>query len=397
MSNQSWLEQGQQVLMNTYGRQPIVLARGQGTKVWDVEGKEYLDLTGGIAVNALGHCHPQVAAAIAQQAQTLIHCSNLYWNQPQIELAQLLVENSAFDKVFFCNSGAEANEGALKVARKYARGQQKPEKFSVITTLNSFHGRTLATLTATGQDKVHKNFDPLPVGFQYVPYNDLAATASAITDHTCAILVEPIQGEGGVVPAQDAYLRGLRQLCDDHDLLLIYDEIQVGMGRTGRLFAYENSGVAPDVITLAKALGGGTAIGAFMVNHRADVLVPGEHGSTFGGNPLATAAGVASLQVMLEQDFFPRVRENAAYLKQKLEALAGRFASAQEVRGQGMLLGLLLDRDGAPLVEACRHKGLLINCTVKTVMRFMPPLIISRQEIDQAVDILAAAMQENGY
>ncbi len=397
LSNAQIIAKGEKYLIHSYGREDFAIVRGQGCRAWDADGKEYLDFVGGIAVNALGHCHPAVVAAIQSQAAKLIHCSNLYWIEPQVELAALLVENSDLAKVFFSNSGAEANEGALKVARKYAKQRGRDGAYEVITARNSFHGRTLATLSATGQEKVHHNFEPLTAGFRYVPYNDLAAAEAAITEKTCAILVEPIQGEGGVIPAEPAYLAGLRKLCDEHDLLLIFDEVQAGMGRSGYLFAYQASGVVPDVVTLAKALGGGTAIGAFLVNERADVLVPGEHGATFGGNALATAAGCAAVGELLKPGFLEAVRENSAYLREKLTALGKAHASILQIRGMGMLLGVVLDRPGAPIKTACVQRGLLINCTAQTVLRLTPPLIVSKEEIDEAIAILDAALEDNGY
>ncbi|MDD4572154.1 MAG: aspartate aminotransferase family protein, partial [Clostridia bacterium] len=282
MSNASIMADGQKYVMNTYGRLPIAMVKGKGCHVWDADGKEYLDFVAGVAVNALGHCHPKVVEAIAVQAETLIHCSNLYWIEPQVKLAKLLVENSVYDKVFFANSGAEANEGAIKLARKYAKNSAHPERYEIITMLKSFHGRTLATLTATGQEKVQKGYDPLPPGFKYVPFNDIEALKAAITPYTCAVMLEPVQGEGGVIAADDTYLKQVRALCDEKDMLVIFDEVQVGMGRTGKLFAYQHSGVEADIVTLAKALGGGTPIGAFMAKDAvADSFHPGDHASTF--------------------------------------------------------------------------------------------------------------------
>lgn len=397
MSNASLMAEGKKYLMNTYGRLPITLVKGAGCKVWDADGKEYLDFVAGVAVNSLGHCHPAVVKAIQEQAANLLHCSNLYWIEPQIKLAKLLVENSCFDKAFFCNSGAEANEGALKLARKYAKSKGHPERFEVISMHNSFHGRTLATLTATGQDKVHENFDPLPQGFTYVPFNDLAAVEAAIGPQTCAILVEPVQGEGGVITAEKAYLEGLRELCDEHDILLIFDEVQVGCGRLGKLFGYQISGVEPDVMTLAKALAGGAPIGALLCKERANAFVPGEHATTFGGNPLVTAAGCAAFGYIVEQDLPGHCARLSAYFVAKLQGLIAKYSSLKEVRGQGLLLGLLCDKPGAEIVADCLENGLLINCTATYVLRFVPPLIVTEPEIDACVEILDAALAKAGF
>ncbi len=397
MNNKEIIAEGQEYVMNTYGRLPIALVEGKGSYVWDADGKRYLDFVAGIAVNALGHCHPAVVEAISEQAHKLIHCSNLYWIEPQVKLAKMLVEHSCFDKAFFCNSGAEANEAAFKLARKYAKAQGYTNRYEVISTANSFHGRTLATLNATGQEKVHHNFEPLLDGFKSVPYNDLAAIEDAISDKTCAIIVEPIQGEGGVIVAHAGYLAGLRHLCDEHDLLLIFDEVQVGCGRTGKLFAYQNSGVKPDVMTLAKALAGGVAIGAMLVNQRADVFVPGEHASTFGGNPLATAAAVAAINQMLVEDIPEGVTLKSEYFICKLQQLVDKYDSLLSVRGQGLLLGLVANKPAGAVVEACQGKGLLINCTAGSVLRFVPPLTVSNDEIDEAVAILDQALQECGF
>ncbi|MEG2213249.1 MAG: aspartate aminotransferase family protein [Clostridiales bacterium] len=355
------------------------------------------EIVAGVAVNSLGHCYPPVVKAVQEQAAKLIHCSNLYWIEPQIKLAKLLVENSCFDQAFFCNSGAEANEGAIKLARKYAKTQGYDQRYEVISMINSFHGRTLATLTASGQEKMHKGFEPLPSGFKYAPFNDLAAVAAAIDQHTAAILVEPVQGEGGVLPANPQFMRGLRQLCDAHDLLLIFDEVQVGCGRTGSLFAYQQYGVEPDVITLAKALAGGLAVGAILAKERAAVFVPGEHASTFGGNALAMAAGCAAISAMLEQDIPGRAKVLGNYFRQKLEALVVEFSGVQQVRGMGLLLGLNCTRPGAAVVDKCLEKGLLINCTAGTVLRFVPPLIITEAEVDKCLAILKESLTECGF
>jgi predicted acetylornithine/succinylornithine family transaminase len=394
MSNEEIISQGLKCVMNTYGRQPIALVKGEGSRVFDADGKEYLDMVGGIAVNALGHAHPEIVAALCEQAAKLIHCSNLYWIEPQVKLASLLTENSCFDKVFFCNSGAEANEGAIKTARKYAKVAGKKNCYKVISAVNSFHGRTFATMAATGQEKIRHNFEPVNPGYKYAAYNDLAAAAALVNENTCAILIEPLQGEGGVIRAENEYLRGLRRLCDENDMLLIFDEVQCGMGRTGRLFAYEHSDVMPDIATVAKALGGGTAIGAFLVNERADVLRPGEHGSTFGGNALAAAAGLAALRCLLKEGFLAAAAAKGDYIVSRLRKMALRLPCIKEIRGLGMLIGVEIDQDGNTLVDACRDKGLLINCTAKNVIRLMPALNISFDEIDKGLAVLEQAMEE---
>ncbi len=397
MSNQTIVAQGQQYVMNTYGRLPIALVKGKGAYVYDADGKEYLDFVAGVAVNSLGHCYPPVVEAVQQQVAQMIHCSNLYWIEPQVRLAKLLVENSCFDKAFFCNSGAEANEAAIKLARKYAKLHGHPQRYELLSMANSFHGRTLATLTATGQEKCHKGFEPLPQGFAYAPFNDLAAVTAAVNQHTAAILVEPVQGEGGVLPAERQFLQGLRDLCDQKDILLIFDEVQVGCGRTGSLFAYQQFGVEPDVMTLAKALAGGLAIGALLAKEKAAVFVPGEHASTFGGNALATAAGCAAMTAMVEQDIPGHAAEIGGYFRQKLEELTQQYAALQQVRGMGLLLGLCCDRPAAPVVAKCLEKGLLINCTAQTVLRFVPPLIIGQTEVDRCLTILKEALTECNF
>jgi len=380
--------------MNTYGRQPIVLVKGQGTRVYDADGRSYLDFVGGLAVNSLGHCHPSVVAAIQEQGMKLLHCSNLYWIEPQIKLAQILVENSCLDKVFFANSGSEANEGAIKLARKYAKVTYGEGKYEVITIKQSFHGRTLATLAATGQDKFHQDFQPLPPGFTYVPLGDLDALKKAINPKTCAIMLEPIQGEGGVNVPTVAYLQEVQKLCRENGLLLILDEVQVGMGRTGTLFAYEQFGVEPDILTLAKALGGGVAIGAFLAKEEvAAAFRPGDHGSTFGGNPFATAVGLAAVQTLLKPGFLEHVVQMGAYLQERLNKLQSKYSCIKEVRGKGLIWGLELDRPGAEIVTKCLEEGLLINCTNSTVLRLLPPLIVTAEEIDQAVAIMEKTFQ----
>ncbi|CEP66775.1 Aminotransferase class-III [Moorella glycerini] len=395
MDNAALIALGEKYVMRTYGRYPLALVRGEGAWVWDADGREYLDFVGGLAVNSLGHCHPRVVAAIREQVGKLIHCSNLYWIEPQVELAQLLVENSALDKVFFCNSGAEANEAAIKLARKYAKEHRGPESYEIITMRRSFHGRTLATLTATGQEKFHRGFAPLPAGFKYVPFNDLASLRAAVGPRTCAVMLEPVQGEGGVYAANKDYLQAVRALCDDEGLLLIFDEVQCGLGRTGYLFAYQYYGVEPDIMTLAKALAGGVPIGAMLAKEKAAAAFgPGDHASTFGGNPLATAAGVAAFKALLEEGLVENARVLGEYFYQELERLAREFPQLTEVRGRGFLLGIEIDGPADAVVAACQERGLLINSLHGHVLRFLPPLTISKDEIDRAIAILKEALQE---
>jgi len=378
-------------LMHTYNRFPVAIRKGRGMKVWDTDGKEYLDFLGGVAVNCLGHCHPKVVVAIQKQAQRLIHISNYFHIESQTKLAKVLVDNSFANKVFFCNSGAEANEAAIKLARRYFKELVGQNKFEIITALNSFHGRTLGTLSATGQEKFKIGFDPLVPGFKHVEYNDVRAIENAITNNTCAVMLEPVQGESGVKIPDEDYLREVRKLCDKHGILLVLDEVQTGMGRTGKLFAYENSGIVPDIMTLAKGLAGGFPIGATLASDKvAAAFEPGTHGSTFGGNPLACNAALATLDVLIEDDFIlDQCRRMGTYFKKRLEELQKEFPSViAEVRGMGLLVGIELTRDGAPLVKECMEKGLLINCTAGNILRFMPPLIITEKEIDQLVDIL---------
>ncbi len=376
--------------MNTYGRYPVVLVRGRGMKVWDSDGKEYTDFLAGIAVNNLGHCHPRVVIALQKQAQKLIHVSNYFHIEPQIKLAKMLVQNSFADRVFFCNSGAEANEAAIKLARKYAKENLCPDKFEIITALNSFHGRTLATITATGQGRFQKGFTPLMPGFKYVPFGDVGAVANAITENTCAVMLEPIQAEGGVNLPPENYFRELKTLLEEKNLLLILDEVQTGMGRTGKLFAYEHYGITPDIMTLAKALGGGTAIGAALATEKvAEAFSPGDHASTFGGNALACAAGTASLEAILEDGWLvsncARIGE---YFKKGLAGLKQKYNFIRDIRGKGLLIGMELDIDGTDIVKDAMKEGYLINCTMQKVLRFVPPLIVTEEEIDGLIQAL---------
>jgi len=389
MNNEELIKISQEVLTQNYGRLPVVLVKGEKCRVWDAEGKEYLDFVAGIGVCNLGHCHPKVVQAVCDQAKKLLHVSNLYHIEPQIQLAKLLVQYSFAKRVFFCNSGTEANEAAIKLARKYSSEQFGPGRYEIISLLKSFHGRTLAALAATGQEKFHKGFEPMMPGFKYVPPNDLAAMEGAISNATCAVMVEPIQAEGGVNLPADDYLKGLRRLCDQKKLLLIFDEVQVGMGRTGKLFAYEHYGITPDIMTMAKGLAGGVPIGATLATEEvAKSFTPGSHAATFGGNPLATAAGVAALRATVEDGILENCQRSSVHFFQRLADLKKKYSFIKDVRGKGLMVGLELDREGKGVVNDCLKKGFLINCTNETILRFIPPLIVTSEEIDQLVKAL---------
>lgn len=382
-------------LANTYARFPVVLYRGEGCRVWDVEGKEYLDFVAGIAVCALGHCHPAIVQAVRTQAEKLFHVSNLYHIEPQIQLAELLCQHSFADRVFFCNSGAEANEAAIKLARKFAKDHGSEERFEFITMESGFHGRTLATVTATAQPRYHEGFEPLLPGFRYVPFDDLTAVERVLGSRTAAILVEPIQGEGGVRVPSEGYLQGLRKLCDEAGALLIFDEVQTGMGRTGRLFAYEHWGAEPDIMTLAKALGGGLPIGAMLAKeHVAASFTPGTHAATFGGNPLVTAAAFGTFSTIMEEGLIARTAEVGERLLQELQKLQAAHRAVKMVRGKGLLIGMELDREVRPILNRCLERGLLLSSAGEKVIRFAPPLIVSEGEVRQAVGVLASVLRE---
>ena len=372
----------------TYARIPIALVRGKGTRVWDADGKEYLDFLAGIAVNNLGHCHPAILRAIREQSKKLLHVSNLYHILPQSELARELCHHSFAERVFFCNSGAEANEAAIKLVRRYGL-EKLGGRYEILSTHNSFHGRTLATLTATGQEKIRAGYDPLPSGFRQVPYNDLAAVEEAIDEKkTAAVLVEPIQAEGGVNVPDDAYMQALRELCDQRRILLIFDEVQTGMGRTGTLFGYEHFAITPDIMTLAKALGGGLPLGAMLAREEiAASFGPGSHASTFGGNPVACSAGLVVMQTLLD-GALDNCRQMGKYFVRGLEALQKRFSFIREVRGKGLMIGMELEIEGSKIADSCMQEGLLLNCTAYKVLRFVPPLTIKKNEIDRGLDIL---------
>ena len=389
MDSQTLMMLSEKYVAHTYARYPLLLVRGKGTRVWDLEGEEYLDFVSGLAVCNLGHCHPKVVKAIQDQAEKLIHVSNFYYIEPQIQLALLLCKHSFADKVFFCNSGAEANEGALKLARKFAKEKAGKDRYEIITMERSFHGRTLATLAATGQEKFHKGYEPLMPGFKYVPFNDMGAVKNAIDPKTCAVMVEPIQGEGGVNCPSEGYLKALREICDEKKLLLIFDEVQVGMGRTGKLFAYEHDGVEPDMLTLAKSLAGGVPIGALLIKKGiADSFKPGDHASTFGGNPLASAAGVAALTTLLEEGMLENCQKMGDYFLSELEEIKKKFPFVKEIRGKGLILGMELKIDGSSTVKEMLNKKILINCTMGNVLRFLPPLIVTKEEVDRVVKAL---------
>lgn len=376
-------------IMQTYSRQPLALKKGKGALVWDVEGKSYIDCFAGLAVNNAGHSHPKIARAICKQADKIMHCSNLYYTQEQVELAKLLVDISPHDKAFFCNSGAEANEGAVKLARKFTKVGE------IICMENSFHGRTLAMITATGQHKYKKGFEPLSPGFEHVDYGDVNAVVRKMDKNTAAVLVEPIQGEGGVVVPPENYLMELKELCEDNNVLLIFDEVQTGFGRTGEMFASDLFGVTPHITSVAKALGGGFPIGGILAQKEiADAFEPGDHAATFGGNPLACAAAKASIEVILEEELVKKTRENGEYFKEKLLKLKEKHSIIRDVRGFGLMLGMEFNINCAEIVNLMREKGVLINCTADTVLRFIPPLVIEKTQIDTVIDVLNEVLDE---
>jgi acetylornithine/N-succinyldiaminopimelate aminotransferase len=385
---EDWQELEQKLFMRTINRLPITLVRGKGARVWDIEGKEYLDFVGGWAVNSLGHCHPVVVKALTEQANNLIQVSNQFYTIPQVQLAKLLVDNSCLDRVFFCNSGAEAVEGAMKLARRYGK-LHLDGAYEIITTHGSFHGRTLATVAATGQDKFQQPYIPLPDGFVNVDYDSIKAIKAATTGRTCAVMVEPIQGEGGVNVPHDEYLKEIRAWCDEKGILFILDEIQTGIGRIGSLFGYEQYGVEPDIMTLAKGLGGGVPIGVFLAKERASVFAPGEHGSTFGGNPLVCAAGTATLKFIIDNNIPDKVKKLGQYFIAGLEKLKAKFNFITDIRGRGLLLAFnFTDNIAQDVVMECLKESLLVNAVKPNALRFMPPLIITEKDVDEALRIL---------
>lgn len=388
MSNKEIIEQTTRYVMNTYNRFPVAIVRGEGRRVWDADGKRYLDFTSGLAVCNLGHAHPNVVNALKAQAEKLIHISNLYHIGPQAEFAKLLTENSFADKVFFCNSGAEANEAAIKLVRKHfsRRGE---DRFQIITMEKSFHGRTFGALAATGQKKFQAGFEPLLEKFTYVPFNDAESLRRAVNGKTAAVMVEPIQGEGGVNVPSEGYLKELREVSKKAGVLLIFDEVQVGFGRTGKLFAYEHYGISPDIMTLAKGLAGGVAIGAMLAtDEAASAFTPGAHASTFGGNPLATSAGIAALKTILEEGILDNCRASGDYLVKKLDELKKVFPFIKEVRGKGLIIGMELTLPSGDIVKECLARGLLMNCVGEKILRFIPALTVTKEEVDEMIGIL---------
>ena len=395
MNTQDVIASYEQFVLPTYNRSPVCLVKGKGSKVWDLEGKEYLDFFPGWAVSGLGHCHPNVVHAIKHQVRTLLHVPNNYYGLKQAQLAKKIVEQSFPGRVFFCNSGAEAMETAIKFARKFGSASGR---YEMITMDGSFHGRTLATLAATGQQKYHKGFEPLPEGFKQVPFNDFEALKQAVNAKTIAVALELIQGEGGIRVADPEYVRKARALCDEKKLLLIFDEVQTGMGRTGKWFVHQHYGVEPDLMALAKSLGSGVPIGALVVHRRIkeEVLTPGTHASTYGGNPLVAAAGLAVFKTIEKDGLLQNAEEMGAYLKSRLLAFKEKYSFIKEVRGIGLMLGVELDRSGADIVSRAREKGLLINCTQDRVLRIMPAMTVTKRLIDQGIRILDQVLGETG-
>ncbi len=386
MKTESIINLYKQYVMPTYAQVPLVLAKGKGAKVWDIEGKEYLDFFPGWAVSGLGHCHPKVVGAIKKQASQIMHVSNNYYSELQGRLAKKIVEVSFSGKVFFANSGAEANECAIKLARRYG---SKNGRFEIITMLGSFHGRTMATITATGQDKVKVGFEPLLEGFKHVPFNDFDALKDAITDKTIAVIVEPIQGEGGINIADKDYLLNIRKLCDEKDLLLIFDEVQTGMGRCGKFFAYQHFDVVPDVMTLAKSLGSGMPIGAAVAAERvADTLPPSSHASTFGGSPICSSAALATFEAIEEEGLLDNAAKMGEYIRKRIESLRKKHSFIKRIKGIALMIGVELDIEGEEIYKECLKRGLLINCTQKNILRIMPPLIVKKSQINKAISIL---------
>jgi acetylornithine aminotransferase len=386
---QEIIKKADQVIAKTYKRFPIVVEKGKGCTLWDTDGKQYTDFVAGIAVCNLGHAHPGVSKALSLQANTLFHVSNLYYTIPQVELASRLTENSFADRVFFCNSGAEANEAAIKLARKYFKEKGESGRYRIISMEHSFHGRTMATLSATGQDKIKQGFEPVLEGFDCVPFNDINALRSKIGPSSCAVLIEPIQGEGGVRCPDPGYLESVRQVCNETGILLIFDEIQTGIGRTGKFFAYEHFGIAPDIMTLAKALANGLPIGAMLAREEiADAFGPGSHASTFGGTPVVTSASLEVMRVLFEENIIDHCKKVGVYFNERLSWLKSRHELIEDVRGMGLLLGMKLKIEGDPIVASCMEKGFLINCIQGNILRFIPPLIIKKEEIDALVSCL---------
>ena len=389
METSKTINKADQVIAKTYKRFPIVITKGKEATLWDSEGRSYTDFVAGIAVCNLGHAHPDIARALSDQAKKLLHVSNLYYTSPQTELASLLVEKSFADRVFFCNSGAEANEAAIKLARKYFNDKKEEKRYTIITMEKSFHGRTMATLSATGQDKIKAGFDPRLEGFEFIPFNNVDALQKKINSSTCAVLIEPIQGEGGVRCPDPEYFQKVRKICDKTGTLLIFDEIQTGIGRTGKLFAYENYGIEPDIMTLAKALANGLPIGAMLAKEEiAEAFGPGTHASTFGGTPIVTAASLEVLKTISKEKIIDHALNMGKYFIKQLNYLKEKHASVEDVRGIGLLLGMKINADGDLIVKKCMEKGFLINCIQGNILRFIPPLIIKEKEIDALISCL---------
>lgn len=389
MNNSEIAAKGADYVMNTYNRLPLAFDKGYGSWLWDADGNRYLDFLSGIAVNCLGYKHPVMVKAIAEQSEKVMHTSNLYWIKQQVDIAEVLVKQSGLGKAFFCNSGAEANEAAIKLARKYAKSKMGEEKYEIITFSDSFHGRTLATMTATGQAKYRKGFDPLPRGFGYAVFNDLEDLKSKVNANTCAVMLEPIQGEGGINTALPEFLQGVQDLCRDKGLLLIFDEVQCGIGRTGRMFAYQNYGIRPDILTLAKSLAGGFPIGAMLASDEvAAGFGPGDHASTFGGNQLACSVALAVMNFILDNNLMEHVLGMGNYLREKFAQLSVKYPFIKDIRGMGLMIGIEAETDGNKVVDECLNEGLIINCVGGRILRLLPPYIITREEADIAVEIL---------
>lgn len=388
------IETASKYIMNTYGRFPIVMEKGEGCYLYDDTGKKYLDMCAGIAVNSLGYGNEKLSAALKDQIDHLLHVSNLYYTKPQVEAAQLLIQNSHFEQVFFCNSGAEANEGALKLARKYGK-QISSEKTKIISMKQSFHGRTYGAVTATGQTKYQKSFTPLVSGFDYAEYNDIESLKEIMSQEVCGVIIEVIQGEGGIRVGDKAYLKQVQALCEEYNALLIIDEVQTGIGRCGSLFAYEQFGLEPDVVTLAKGLGSGVPIGAMLCTQKANVFIPGDHASTFGGNPLVTTAATVVLKELLTQGMLLHVQETGEYLRSQLDNLKEKYNIIQEVRGLGLMQGIELDKPAKEIIGKCIENGMLVVGAGEKVIRFVPPLIITKEQIDEAIEILEKSIQES--
>lgn len=392
METQQTIELFDKYVISNYGRCPRVMVKGKGSYIYDSEGNEILDMFPSWAVSGIGHCHPKVVEAIREQAGKLLHIDNTFYSEPQGQLAKLLSERAFGGKCFFCNSGAEANEAAMKLARLHT----DKEKYKFITAEGSFHGRTFATLTATAKPKYHEGFLPLLPGFSYVPFNDVEKLQEAFDDEVAAVMVEPVQGEGGINIADEEFLQTARQMCDEHGALLILDEVQTGIGRTGKWFGYQHYGIEPDIITMAKALGGGMAIGAMMAKPEVSKsLVPGKHASTFGGNAVSCAAGIATIEAIEEENLLDNAAEIGKYAAEKLNELKDKHSVIDHIRGKGLMIGIQLNSAGKWIVDKCLEKGLRVNCTSETVLRFMPAMVATKQQIDRAIEILDSALSEN--